>query len=152
MNMKQIILIFLGNVMLLSQCINGGKSRRISYYNNSVNPISECWSYCYPDTLLPVIKPVSFVPINKEMHTSFGDLGYQEDHLFASLPADTLSIFIFDYDIIERYDWQTIRDNYTILVRYDFSQKDLQKLKWCIYYPPTEEMKDMKMFPPYGSD
>jgi hypothetical protein len=137
--------------MLLSQC-NWKTGVKISVYNNSGRPICECMSYFYPDTLLPYERRFSLIPIYKSMVIDLCDSACDENTAFSwlSLPADTLSFFIFDYEIIERYDWQTIRDNYMILVRYDFSHADLKKLKWNIYYPPTEEMKDMKMYPPYG--
>jgi len=153
MNMRQIIFVFLGCVMLLCQCrLKTGV--RIVVYNNFERPICDWSSHLYPDTLLPYEMRFPLIPISKSSSIDLCDMACDENTAFSwlSLPADTLSFFFFDADIIERYDWQIIRDNYMILVRYDFSQKDLQKLKWRIYYPPTEEMKDMKMYPPYGSE
>jgi len=137
--------------MLLYQCDHDG-GRYISFYNNSGKPV--CYSMpfkngiFYPDTVLPE-KNFEGYPyeINNEAHFRSQ---YSDDQFF--LPSDTLSIFFFDPDTLKKYDWQIIREEYKILVRYDFSQKDLQRLKWCIYYPPTEEMKDMKMYPPYGNE
>jgi hypothetical protein len=105
----------------------------------------------YPDTLLPDIIPKSYkpYPFNKRWSVNFGNPGPNENQLFAKFPTDTMSIFFFDPDTLAKYDWQIIREEYKILVRYDFSQNDLKLLKWCIYYPPTEAMKDMKMYPPY---
>ena len=60
-----------------------------------------------------------------------------------------MSVFIFDSEILENIEWKEIRDNYMILKRYDLSLEDLQKLDFTLYYPPTEEMKDIKMYPPY---
>ena len=61
----------------------------------------------------------------------------------------SLNYFLFYPDTLAKYDWETIRKDYKILIRYDLSRQDLKKLDWCFYYPPTEEMKGMKMFPPY---
>ena len=60
-----------------------------------------------------------------------------------------MSVFIFDSEVLENIEWKEIRDNYMILKRYDLSLEDLQKLDFTLYYPPTEEMKDIKMYPPY---
>jgi hypothetical protein len=123
--------------------------RRMSIYNNSGKPI--CYEMLwkkgifYPDTILPE-NNTNPHPINKEWHFS---LAYTENTLFATFPTDTMSIFFFDPDTLAKYDWQIIRSDYKILVRYDFSHNDLNMLNWCIYYPPIEEMRNMKMYPPY---
>jgi len=132
------------------RCNDDQLSRRISYYNNSGKPVyvfeQRAYGVFYPDTILPETDQHLF-KIDKEAHYSFGGQGYHEDHFFANLPNDTLSIFFFDVDTLAKYDWQTVQEEYKILVRYDFSQNDLQLLKWCIYYPPTEAMKNIKQFP-----
>ena len=45
--------------------------------------------------------------------------------------------------------WETVREDYIILQRYDLSIAELEKLNWTIYYPPAEAMKDIYMYPPY---
>ena len=105
------------------------------------------WEYghpFYPDTVLPE-KQLNPFQINKELHT----ITISEYEIFAKHPTDTISIFFFDPDTLANYDWATIRQEYKILVRYDLSRNDLAKLGWRFYYPPIEEMKDMKMYPPY---
>ena len=37
-----------------------------------------------------------------------------------------------------------------ILRSYYLTLEDLQRLDWKITYPPTETMRDVKMYPPYG--
>jgi hypothetical protein len=59
---------------------------------------------------------------------------------------DTLLIYVFDAEAIEKPSAE-----YKILSRYDLSLKDLQQLGWRLTYPPTEAMKHMKMYPPYGT-
>lgn len=148
-NMKKKFLF--SSLVLLHQCnlgYDGG--RYMDFYNNSGSPVCYFMPFeygvFYPDTILPKgeIEPHKF---NKEIHFS---LAYHEDALFEMLPADTMSIFFFDPDTLSKYDWETIRAEYNILVRYDLSHTDLKKMEWYIYYPPTEAMKDMKMYPPYG--
>ncbi|MCL2040056.1 MAG: hypothetical protein FWG85_06475 [Bacteroidetes bacterium] len=65
---------------------------------------------------------------------------------------DTLMVFLFDGYIIDHTIPEIIEKNYLVLQRYDLSLSDLEKLNWKIYYPPTEAMKDMKMWPPYKKE
>jgi hypothetical protein len=66
--------------------------------------------------------------------------------------VDTLCLFIFDADTFNAYSWEEIQDGYKVLQRYDLSPENLKILKRQITYPPTEAMKTMKMYPPYGSE
>ena len=63
--------------------------------------------------------------------------------------TDTIRVFVFDSEKYEETDWSAIRDQYLILRRYDFTQADLDILGWHIAYPPSSEMKDIKMWPSY---
>ena len=149
--MKKIFL-FSALLLLFSQCRYDNLSRYFDFYNNSGKPV--CYempwihNVFYPDTILPKKNPNPW-QFDKRYSYHFGDLGYTEDDLFAMFPTDTLSIFFFDPDTLAKYDWETIRQEYKILVRYDFSHNDLKNLNWRIDYPPTEAMENMKMYPPY---
>ena len=63
--------------------------------------------------------------------------------------TDTVRVFVLDKKQYDETDWDTIRDQYLILQRYDFAKADLNFLGWHIAYPPTPEMKDIKMWPSY---
>ncbi|GHU85653.1 hypothetical protein FACS1894153_1260 [Bacteroidia bacterium] len=104
----------------------------------------------YPDTTLPVYldKNMIFMSEPNTERTIFGT-GIRWDKIIIELPKDTLSIFVFNYDTLKNYTWEEINENYKILVRYDLSYNDLNMLKFTIHYPPTIEMKNMKMYPPY---
>ncbi len=146
------IFLFSSLLLLFSQCCNDGLARYIDLYNNSNNPISYYmpWKHgiFYPDTILPEKNPNPWT-FNKGYSIHFGEGNFHENALFAMFPTDTMSVFFFAPDTLAKYDWETIRQEYKILVRYDLSHNDLKKLNWRIYYPPTEAMKDMKMYPPY---
>jgi hypothetical protein len=81
---------------------------------------------------------------------------YTIEYLFFNkLNNDTLSLYLFDKDTLDAYLWQTIQQDYKILQRYDLSLEDINNLKNengipVVVYPPTEAMKNMKMYPPYG--
>ncbi|MCC8145528.1 MAG: hypothetical protein LIO93_03620 [Bacteroidales bacterium] len=106
----------------------------------------------YPDTTLSFnysgysIKPNAYV---------YGGISNTTiENWILSFPKDTVSIFIFDKDTLDKYSWKTIQQHYKILKRYDLSLDDFNKLSDkngvpIITYPPTELMKDIKMFPPY---
>ena len=63
---------------------------------------------------------------------------------------DTLHYFIIDLDTLNTYSWEEIKEGYKILQRYDLGGRDIESLNYTIPYPPTEAMRDMKMYPPYG--
>lgn len=74
---------------------------------------------------------------------------------FSVFPNDTLRIFFFDNELVNCTPWEEIVSGYRILRRYDLSVQDMKTLKGDSYgitipFPPTEVMKDMRMWPPYG--
>lgn len=71
------------------------------------------------------------------------------DGLFRRWNCDTVSFFMFDSKVVENNTWEEVVQNYMVLQRYDFSKEDLARLNCQIFYPPTEEMSEIHMFPPY---
>jgi len=104
----------------------------------------------YPDTTLPIDPNraclATALPHEKTLAFMTNAKG---ENIIKNLPQETLSVFIIHADTLLKYTWQEIRDDYKILSRYDLSLKDLQMLNFTIPYPPTEAMKNMKMYPPY---
>ncbi len=47
----------------------------------------------------------------------------------------TLSFFVLDAEVVEKYSWDSIRDNYVILKRYDYTEADMIANDWTIVYP-----------------
>jgi len=109
-------------------------------------------SLCYPDTSVPVQSIYDdwykILPNGNNEHSlcdgRHGDWKYEFEH-----NIDTLMIYIFDEEVLKNNAWEDVINNYLVLQRYDLSLQDLEKLNWKICYPPTEAMKDMKMYPPY---
>jgi len=106
---------------------------------------------CGMETVLLADKRVDLQQFDKISFYRFGERSIHENMIFALLPTDTMSIFFFDPDTLAKYDWSIIREEYKILVRYDLSHDNLRELKWCVCYPPTEAMQNMKMYPPYAT-
>lgn len=124
----------------------------ITFYNKSDKEVYISESAEYPDTInvvnyhvlgMPEIYKIFPQGINKtacEIRETY--------ETFFKYRNDTLMIYVFDAEVLERNQ----RYNYdAVLQRLDVSLKDLQRLNWIITYPPTEAMKDIKMYPPYDT-
>jgi hypothetical protein len=87
----------------------------------------------YPDSL-PETNNYIVYDISKVIRPGY------ESHLnwekfFQTLPKDTLSVFIFHTDTLNKYSWEQVRDGYKISKRYDLSLEDLKQRNWTIMYP-----------------
>lgn len=76
-------------------------------------------------------------------------LGTLENLFNQEWQCDTVSFFIFDVNVVDTCSWDDIVQNYWVLQRYDFTKEDLDRIRCQISYPPSPEMKDIKMWPPY---
>ena len=104
----------------------------------------------YPDTIPPI--EITGVTI-KTLSTNRvgGGSGKWESVYKVNHPSGIMSLTILSCDTLAKYPWEQVREDYNILVRYDLRLQDLYKLNFVIVYPPSEAMKDIKMYPPYGS-
>ena len=66
--------------------------------------------------------------------------------------SDTVYVYVFDAAVVDTTPWEIVAKDYLVLKRYDLSLEDLQRLDWQVTYPPTEQMKDVKQYPPYESE
>lgn len=132
------------------------------YFDNQSNKIIQLYiplvgmdGVVYPDTTLKIQK------MNIGYNTLPGQRAYAGisnisiEKWISSFSKDTVSIFIFSKDTLDKYPWENIQQDYKILQRYDFSAEDIKSLYNkddipVIPYPPTEAMRCMKMYPPYG--
>jgi hypothetical protein len=102
----------------------------------------------YPDTTITQ-GLIDRMPILESGQTlSLGGFSPPEN-IFNNSPADTLSIYFFETEILNNNSFENIRDNYRVLKRYDLSVEDLELLNFEIPYPPTPIMSLIKQFPPY---
>ena len=100
----------------------------------------------YPDTILPTTNQY-VIPELKSENRYIYDSGLEWKKIVNDLPADTLSIFIFHSDTLNKYPWEEVREGYKVLIRYDLSAEDLKKLDDVITYPPSAAMEEIKMWP-----
>jgi hypothetical protein len=88
----------------------------------------------YPDSLPETNKYITY-DISKVLRPGYEHSYSSWEKYFRTLPYDTLSLFIFHTDTLNKYSWETIRDDYLILKRYDLSLEDLQASDFTITYP-----------------
>lgn len=101
----------------------------------------------YPDTLIPIRQDYVILDVISKEYTYDSKIEWRE--IFKELPQDTLSIFIFHTDTLNKYSWEEVRNGYKILKRYDLSLQDIERLNYNVPYPPSPEMAKMKMYPKY---
>ena len=130
------------------------------FVNQSNHTVYSFLDYIYPDTLLPQYKILPLYA-DKEGDTSvlWQEIGttltvFQTDAY--AKPFDTVSIYIIDADTIALYSWDTVLKYNKVLQRYDLSLSDLEGLNIksfysFVYFPPTEAMRHIHMWPPYGT-
>ena len=109
-------------------------------------------SYDYPDTSSyggDVTTPGWNLKV--ESHHSNNDAIWCRRTYESQLREDTLIIFVFNADTLSTYGWNYVKNHNIVTQRYYLSLSDLYNLKWCLSFPPTEEMRDIKMWPPYGT-
>ena len=82
-------------------------------------------------------------------HTEYGMITV--DQFFSKMGCDTVSFFFFSKDIVDSNSWEKIVEDYMILQRYDIGKGDLLLTKGVLYFPPTKEMENINMWPPYGT-
>ena len=128
------------------------KHHFIHFYNSADYDIFVQQSYDYPDTSSyggDVTTPGWNLKV--ESHHSNNDAIWSRGTYESKLREDTLIIFVFNADTLSTYGWNYVKDHNIVTQRYYLSLSDLNNLKWCLSFPPTEEMRDIKMWPPYGT-
>ena len=167
MNIERLSKILLGiSIILLCSCdpfyflvLENKSSHNILAYWATDYAHPEVCSV-YPDTLLPdkyfyhcyyngnADNSIDshIIPSNSK---SALEVGLEFDVFFSILPQDTLSVFIIHGDTALTKPWKEIKEENNYIVRYDLSYNDFMNLNGCIPFPPTEAMRDMKMWPPY---
>ncbi|MCQ2282039.1 MAG: hypothetical protein MJZ99_05390 [Bacteroidales bacterium] len=127
---------------------------RISFYNGSAYNVFVAKSYDYPDTSLWHTQNVMTLGWNLEV----GAHNYNNEALISRgsyeskfISMDTLIVFVFNSDTLSSRGWDYVKDHNNVTQRYDLSLSNLRNLNWRIAFPPTEEMRNIKMWPPYGT-
>ena len=104
--------------------------------NNSEINIGFYVSNIYPDTILDAKKPdMTMVEPGKERYIQLNMMVDTPLNWKKSFPRDTVTVFVLDYEITEQLSWNTVRDNYMILKRYEMDVVELRNMEYKITYP-----------------
>jgi len=101
----------------------------------------------YPDTTLVSKKP-DFIFDVEVFECKYYLLPVKYAEIFSYLPSDTLSVYIFDTDVLAKYPWDSIRSKYSILARYDVSLADLENRNFKLEYPYDSTLGKLKVYKP----
>ena len=159
--MKKLFLLGIVALIVTCKCKDCFESNTPIYVNNKSKfiisfyiPLIGMHGGIYPDTTITFDKKNVGYSTEPENVAHAGISNISIERWVHSFPKDTVSIFIFNKEILDNYSWDKIQQEYNILQRYDLSLEDFKKLSNkndipIISYPPTEDMKDVKMYPPY---
>jgi len=104
----------------------------------------------YPDTTLPTQMPLQMREIEPNREYVYSYTRWTLEDIYNSFNTDTISYFVISTDTLEKYGWDSVRIGYRILQRYDYSVMDYYP-SGTPTFPPTEAMRNIKMWPPYGT-
>lgn len=136
----------------------------IQFKNNTthsiyVDPESKEQYHAFPSYQDTILQPYYPDPSSDTAHFKIMPKEENIDALFKmtayesifGFDYDTLLVFVFNADTLELLGWDTIRAYYKVEQRYDLSLEDLQNIGFKLSFPPTEAMKHIHMWPPYGT-
>lgn len=154
-----ILLMVISFLFMVNACKKEDENhhKTIEVINNSEKAIYTYFGGAYPDTLFDIRVPSSPRSIYKvepyeRNTTALWNRDYWESDFKVGwiIPSDTLMIYIYDAELYDSKTFTHVKN--TIIQRYDLSLQDLQWLNWKISYPPSEAMKNIKMYPPYKKE
>lgn len=136
-------IIFILAIITLNGCRDKYEGQPLAIQNNSNQRIyffENGWetydfpSYHFPDTILPIQKPVylNSIESNNSMNISEVDPNYNA--IFDQLPAGKYSIYFFAFPIETQQDWDNIRNN-NLFIRKDVTLQELKENDYIIVYP-----------------
>lgn len=152
--LKAVVFLFLAT--MLASCDPLYSIYFVNRYDKNV--YVEYYVSNYPDTTLLgtgcVYNPATQSQDTAHIYETIGRL--PDFFYYGGTRVDTVSFFIFDSDSVDYYSWDTVVKKNMVLQRYDLSMFDLENLmvgkgSSMLHFPPTEQMKHIHMWPPYGT-
>ena len=145
------MVIFLALITCQSCFTNYSEDYYITLQNNSGKYVLPAYGLDYPVDSVDISTRRVIGP--GEASTSTYGSGKLASWTWLFPEIQYISLFVFDGGLFD-YEARGIR-NYkdhpelVLLARYDLTLEDLERLHWECTYPPTEDMKNVHMFPPY---
>ncbi|MCK9618285.1 MAG: hypothetical protein M0R21_10685 [Lentimicrobiaceae bacterium] len=144
--MKNIFIFFTCILFISSTCEREDSDchKTIQFINNSNKSLYLMGDLYYPDTLdfIHSSSPEPESTIYKVYPNKNNTKALRRRVCFEdafddgmSIPSDTLMVYVFDAEIIEKIPWSSVTHYYLVLKRYDLSLQDLQRMNWTITYP-----------------
>ena len=124
---------------------------KISVFSIAIPPYNYSESKLYPDTSLPCQYPMQIKKVEPFQKNNIVITSATWDEIYELYGTDTISFFIISTDLLNTINWDSIRIHYNIIQRYDIGLEDIYSLLTTMTFPPTPEMRDIKMWPPYGT-
>ena len=90
----------------------------------------------FPDISLPEEKPLYFNSIAPGNTVGSGPEDPDWEGIFAQLPGGKFTVFVFSKDVVDNTPWETVRDDYLILERFDVTLEELKALDYTLTYSP----------------
>lgn len=154
LSLASIICAFL--ILSSSSCHWGCAGEQSLYLKNASSDILACYiahgynCNSYPDTLLPTILPASGLTEHiKDSIRIWRIRGYDYSDFYYFTQSKVLSVYIINQGELDYLGWEELSNRNQYLVRYDLTEKDLISLRGKLYYPPSEAMRNVKMWPRY---
>lgn len=148
-------------VFLFSACVKivDDNANRLKIVNHTNKEIGCQYLYSEEklvseDTLLQRFPPILGVEVDSFRIEVAPTLSDWKQELHGYEYMQILILDITNY-IPKNFKWfnsapiDTLRKYVPVLQRYQLSKQDLEELRYTITYPPTEEMRNVKMWPPY---
>jgi hypothetical protein len=136
MNRLIITLIAFCAIFLLSNCKDNppfDQTYRLIIENKSSDRIYFLVGFAYPDTTIPSGNQ-NLIAVESNSKAPY-DSDESWEEVFSKLPKDTLIIYAFNSDTIQKYTWPEIVSKYKISKRYDLSYNNLLDNNWIVTYP-----------------
>ncbi len=132
---------------LLFSLIVSGKCKKdsedchynVKVLNNSTMPVYIIWQLNYPDTSINDPNPLlqgEYYRVNpgRNDFSLFHNDCFEDVYKYR-IPSDTMMFFVFDAHLLEQTSWETVKSNYMVLNRFDYSLADLRNRNFTITYP-----------------
>ena len=124
-------------IVPFSSCKDGSPlgaemSYRITIDNSTTKSIFTFYQLNFPDTNLQENTP--FYKVALPQSVTYLQSQEKWENVINSNSHNVITIFIMDYDSLQKYGWQTMRSQYKILDRFELTTDSLQKLQWTLTY------------------
>ena len=139
-NIVKITLVFL--ILLLTGCPEDKYPGTVlGVQNNSSSAVyfwysSDYTIHHFPDISLPEAKPLYFTSVAANSGAGMGEDDPDWIDIYSQLPDGKFTVFVFSKDVVDNTPWETVRDDYLILERFDVTLEELKALDYTLTYSP----------------